>query len=332
MSAPWDVLDDGERALARSAPPPPAFAPMKAVLSDEPFDDPAWVFERKLDGIRVLALRTGGEVRLISRGAQEYGGRYPEVVHALAGDAVDLAADGEVVAFHGSRTSFERLQQRAGTRSTAEGRLSGVPVFLYLFDVLYLDGRDVTALPLRARKRLLRAAVPFREPIRFTPHRNAAGRAAYGYACAHGWEGVIAKRPDAPYRATRSRDWLKLKCNAEQELVIAGWTEPRGSRTELGALLVGYYEDGELRYAGKVGTGFDAALLRRLGEALRARERPSSPFAGGAGPRGARWAEPELVGQIGFTEWTRDGRLRHPRFLGLRDDKAARDVVREVPS
>jgi bifunctional non-homologous end joining protein LigD len=142
---------------------------------------------------------------------------------------------------------------------------------------------------------------------------------------------VIAKRIDSRYVATRSRDWLKLKCAYGQELVIGGWTAPKGSRTHLGALLVGYYEQGRLRYAGKVGTGFDQRTLERLGKELERRERPTSPFDDGDPPRSARWAEPELVAQIGFAEWTRDGKLRQPRYQGLRDDKPAGEVVREVP-
>jgi ATP-dependent DNA ligase len=155
----------------------------------------------------------------------------------------------------------------------------------------------------------------------------------YTEACRKGLEGVIAKRADSAYRATRSSDWRKLKCHAEQELVIGGYTAPQGSRTDFGALLVGYWEKDRLRYAGKVGTGFDQALLRELGKRLRELERDDPPFANVHPiPRGTHWVEPELVGQIGFTEWTRDGRLRHPRFLGLRHDKPAREVVRERPA
>jgi bifunctional non-homologous end joining protein LigD len=181
----------------------------------------------------------------------------------------------------------------------------------------------------RARKAVLRRALRFHGNVRFTPHRNGDGEAYFAHACAHGWEGLIAKRADAPYVHKRSRDWLKLKCAAEQELVIGGYTAPKGARTVLGALLVGYYERGRLRYAGKVGTGFDRATLEDLGQRLRPLRRPDSPFADDARERAVTWVEPELVAQIGFSEWTADGRLRHPRFLGLRDDKPARAVVRE---
>jgi bifunctional non-homologous end joining protein LigD len=200
-----------------------------------------------------------------------------------------------------------------------------------VFDILWLDGHDVRRLPLRSRKRLLRGALEFHGPVRWTPYRNRDGEALYAHACSKGWEGVIAKRADSPYVSTRSRDWLKFKCEHGQELVVGGFTPPRGSRVEFGALLLGYYRDGQLRYAGKVGTGFDTAMLHSLGARLRELERADPPFADSAAirERGVSWVEPQLVAQVAFTEWTDSGRLRHPRFLGLRDDKAAGEVVRE---
>jgi bifunctional non-homologous end joining protein LigD len=300
---------------------------MKAVLWDEPFSDPNWTFERKLDGVRCLAHRDrGGAVRLLSRTDRSMGSEYPELVKALESEPCrDFVLDGEVVAFdHRGITSFSRLQRRHRER---------VAVFLYLFDMLRLDGEDVRERPLRERKALLRRSLRFRGRVRYTPHRNERGEEMYAEACRRGLEGIIAKRAESPYRSTRSSDWRKLKCHAEQELVIGGFTAPQGSRTDFGALLVGYYEDGDLRYAGKVGTGFDQATLRELGERLRRLERADPPFVDVHPiPRGTHWVEPELVAQIGFTEWTRDGRLRHPRFLGLRDDKPAREVVRERPA
>jgi len=303
------------------------YEPMKAVLWDEPFSGPGWIFERKLDGVRCLAHRDGGgAVRLLSRTDRSMNGDYPELVEALEAQACqDFVVDGEVVAFEKPGvTSFSRLQRRAR---------EPVPVFLYVFDMLRLDGCDVRELPLRERKALLRKALSFGGAVRLNPHRNEHGEELFREACHKGLEGVMAKRADSPYRATRSSDWRKLKCHAEQELVIGGYTAPQGSRTDFGALLVGYFEDRELRYAGKVGTGFDQDTLRDLGKRLRALERDDPPFAEVHPiPRGTHWVEPELVGQIAFTEWTRDGRLRHPRFLGLRTDKAARDVVRERPA
>jgi DNA ligase D-like protein (predicted ligase) len=296
---------------------------MKAVLTDERFSDPAWIYERKLDGIRCIATKGDKRVDLRSRNDLSLNGRFPEIAAALEADpATNLVIDGEVVAFDGSQTSFSRLQQR-GEHPT--------PVFFYVFDILRDAGEDVTKEPLRERKARLRRALAFDDPIRFTTHRNGDGEAYYEEACRKGWEGLIAKRADAPYTRGRSRDWLKFKCSAEQELVIGGYTAPRGSRTDLGALLLGYYEDGELRYAGKVGTGFTRETLRDLATKLAPLKRDRSPFADEVRERTATWVDPELVAQVGFSEWTQDHRLRHPRFLGLRDDKAAREVVREAP-
>jgi DNA ligase D-like protein (predicted ligase) len=255
-------------------------------------------------------------------------GRYPEIIEALAAQPTDdFVVDGEVVAFHGRQTSFSRLQRRGlGVRT---------PVFYYCFDLLHLDGHDLTRLPVRRRKALLRRAVRFHDPIRFLPHRLEHGERYHREACQKGWEGVIAKRGSAPYGHGRSGDWLKLKCVSDQELVIGGFTEPKGSRTGFGALLVGHFEDGELAYAGKVGTGYNADLLQDLRRELDRLERPEPPFTRRTGilPKvDVHWVEPVLVAQIGFAEWTGDGRLRHPRFMGLRRDKDARDVVRERPA
>lgn len=299
---------------------------MKAVLSDEPFSDPAWIFERKLDGVRCIAHRDGSGVRLLSRTDRDMSVQYSEVSEALRADPCpDFVVDGEVVALdRRGITSFSRLQRRGKER---------VAIYLYVFDLLRLEGADLRDLPLRERKRQLREALRFEDPIRFTPHRNEVGEQLYEEACRKGLEGVIAKRADSPYRATRSRDWLKLKCHAEQELVIGGFTAPQGSRTDFGALLVGHFEGETLLYAGKVGTGFDRSTLAELGAQLRDLESEDNPFADVHPiPRGTHWVKPQVVAQIGFTEWTRDGRLRHPRYLGLRDDKPARQVVREVPA
>jgi bifunctional non-homologous end joining protein LigD len=302
-------------------PLPDRVEPMKAVLTDERFSDPGWIFERKLDGIRCVVIKDDRRVRLLSRNHLSLNARFPEIAEALERDpATQFVLDGEVVAFDGAQTSFARLQQR-GERP--------VGVFYYVFDLLHLRGEDTTELPLRERKALLRRTLSFVGPVRLTPHRNRDGEELFAEACRKGWEGLIAKRADSPYVHGRSRDWLKLKCSAEQELVIGGFTPPKGSRTDLGALLLGYYEDRRLRYAGKVGTGFTRATLRDLAARLEPLRRDTSPFGEDVRERGATWVEPRLVAQIGFSEWTRDGRLRHPRFLGLREDKAAEEVVRE---
>jgi bifunctional non-homologous end joining protein LigD len=331
MTSALDRLPQRARQRLHPREQPEWTAPMLAVLSDRRFSDPAWIFERKLDGERCLAFRRGGRLRLLSRTRQPLNDAYPELVDPLGSQASDdFIVDGEIVAFEGSRTSFERLQQRIQLRDPEATRRSGVPVFYYLFDILHLDGHDTDALELRDRKALLRNALSYGDPLRFLPHRNTQGEALYQDACRKGWEGLIAKRADAPYQHRRSDDWLKLKCVNEQEFVIGGWTDPTGSRVGLGALLVGYYDGGELRYAGKVGTGYSQAVLRDLRSRLDRLERVQPPFRQDGLPRsGVHWVRPELVAQIGFTEVTREGKLRHPRFLGLRDDKRPRDVVLE---
>jgi len=327
-----DDLDPADRALV--TPAKAGFvAPMLATLTQDRFTDPAWIFERKLDGVRAVAVRDGSGAALWSRTEKPMGATYPELVDAVAAQVPPgTVVDGEIVAFDGPRTSFERLQGRIGLHDPDAARATGIPVFLYLFDLLVLDVYVVTALPLRVRKRLLRDAVSFDDPVRMSTHRNADGEAYLQEACRRGWEGLVGKRADAPYRpGRRSDDWLKLKCVHEQELVVGGWTDPHGSRTGFGALLVGYYDGTDLRYAGKVGTGFDHGIIADLGARFHALDAPRSPFTDPVKEKGAHWLRPELVAQIGFSEWTRDGKLRHPRYLGLRDDKAAGDVVREEP-
>ena len=299
----------------------PAYVtPMKAVLTADRPAGPEWVFERKLDGIRCLAVKDGGETRLYSRNELSLNDRYPSLAAALDADPADgFVLDGEAVSFVGGRDRF--------------GGGEGGELFLYVFDVLFADGRDVRALPLEERRAVLEGVLRRRDPLRITEQLTGDGAALLAEACQDGWEGLIAKRLGTPYVSTRSRDWLKLKCTREQELVIGGFTAPRGSRTDLGALLVGHFEDGRLRYAGKVGTGFTRDTLRDLSERLAPLVRDTSPFEPEkAIPRAATWVEPELVGQFAFMEWTPDGRLRHPSFLGLRFDKPAREVVREEPS
>jgi DNA ligase D-like protein (predicted ligase) len=320
------------RAALHEEPVPDWRAPMLATLTERRFSDPRWIFERKFDGERCLAYRNGDRVRLWSRNRQPLDGTYPELVDALAAQPVSrFVVDGEVVAFDGRRTSFARLQGRLGITNPKQARTTGIPVFYYVFDLLHLDGQCTTALPLLWRKRLLRKAFQFGGPLRYTPHRVEHGEAAYRAACTRGDEGVIAKLADAPYEGRRSANWLKFKCVRDQEFVVGGYTAPKGSRVGLGALLVGYYDGHNLVYAGKVGTGFDEGTLRSLHARLSAIEQNACPFTRGrVREPGTRWVRPELVVQVGFTEWTRDGKLRHPRYTGLRTDKDPRDVVREA--
>ncbi|MGZ4901214.1 MAG: non-homologous end-joining DNA ligase [Candidatus Angelobacter sp.] len=305
---------------------------MLAILIKEPFSRPGWLFERKLDGERCLVFRHGRHLQLFSRNHKMLNEKYPELVGAFAAqNEATFIADGEIVAFEDGVSSFAKLQQRMQVQHPSEELRHAVPVRFYAFDLLYLDEYDTRAVPLRYRKDLLRQALAFDDPLRFTDFRDTEGEAYFRQACMQHWEGIIAKNGDGVYVSQRSRDWLKIKCVNEQEFVIGGYTEPQGSRIGLGALLVGYYERGRLKYAGKVGTGFDTATLLHLARQLSGLETDVSPFSADSLPRrGVHWVKPKLVAQIAFSEWTPDGKLRHPRFLGLRLDKNAEEVVREI--
>jgi bifunctional non-homologous end joining protein LigD len=283
--------------------------PMAATLTQERFAGPEWTFERKLDGIRLLAFKQGRRVRLLSRNRLPQNASYPAVAEAVASLPVpELILDGEALGVWGK-------QSRVG---------------YHVFDILWLDGRDLMPLPLEARRALL-GDLPLRDPLhRVAPLEDPQ---PWERACREGWEGVIAKRLDAPYEQRRSPHWLKMKCEATQELVVGGFTDPLGARVGLGALLVGYFEKGELVFAGRVGTGFDRKLLRELRARLDALEITEPPFTRAVGlPRlRAHWVRPEIVVQVAFTEWTVHGKLRHSRLLGIRSDKAAGEVERETP-
>jgi DNA ligase D-like protein (predicted ligase) len=277
--------------------------PMAATLTQDRFTSPDWIFERKYDGIRVLAFKRGTEVRLLSRN------RLPQTLPAIASAVAtlpprDLVLDGEVT---------------WGARS----------VSYHVFDVLWIDDRRVTALPLDQRRALLRD-LPLRAPLARVD--TVDDDAPWQRACSEGWEGVIAKRRASVYEHRRSKQWLKMKCEASQEFVVGGFTDPQGGRVGLGALLVGYYEGSDFVFAGKVGTGFDTKLLLDLRARFDALEIPKTPFTRAVGlPRlRAHWVRPEIVVQVAFIEWTVHGKLRHSRLLGLRTDKAPRDVVKEM--
>jgi ATP-dependent DNA ligase len=283
--------------------------PMAATLTQERFDGPEWLFERKLDGIRLLAFKKDREVRLLSRNRLPQNASYPSVVDAVAGlPAREVILDGEATGVWGRR-----------------GRAA-----YHVFDLLWIDGRDVASLPLESRHALL-DQLPLRAPLFRV--RSLDGPRPWERACSEGWEGVIAKRRGSTYESRRSPHWLKMKCEATQELVVGGFTEPRGKRPGLGALLLGYFEHEheEFVFAGKVGTGFDTRLLLALRARLEGLEIPTPAFTRAIGlPRvSAHWVRPEIVVEVAFIEWTVNGKLRHPRFLGVRTDKTAREVVRE---
>jgi DNA ligase D-like protein (predicted ligase) len=304
---------------------------MLATLTNERFSREGWLFEPKWDGERCLAFRHGGELRLFSRNQKRLDERYPEITAAFQRQGRDaFIADGEIVTFEDGVSSFAKLQKRMQVARPSAELMRAVPVWLYMFDLLYLDRYDTRQVPFRCRKEVLRHTFDFGDSLRFTEHCEREGEAYWRAACQRGWEGVIAKNGDSVYVSRRTRDWLKFKCRQQQEFVIGGYTEPRGHRIGFGALLVGYYRDGQLVYAGKVGTGFDTETLQRLGRKLAELETATSPFAGDGLPRrDAHWVKPQLIAEIAFTEWTPQGRLRHPRFLGLREDKSPEEVVRE---
>ena len=280
--------------------------PMAATLTHERFAGPEWIFERKFDGIRLLAFKEGPSVRLFSRNRLPQD--YPAVAQAIADLPVhDVILDGEVTGVWGR-----------------PGRVA-----FHVFDILWLDGRDLRARPLEERRARLRQ-LPLREPLQRVA--ELSGDVPWERASREGWEGVVAKRRGSPYEHRRSPHWLKMKCEAVQELVIGGFTDPQGRRVGLGALLVGYFDHDDLVFAGKVGTGFDTKLLLDLRSRLDTLEVPTSPFTRGIGlPRvRGHWVRPEIVVQVAFLEWTAYDKLRHPRLLGIRHDKPPRDVVRET--
>jgi bifunctional non-homologous end joining protein LigD len=325
-----DRLPADAKARLRQRAQPNWVAPMLATLTDQRFSRTGWLFEPKWDGERCLAFRRGYDLSLFSRNRKRLNEKYPEIATALSHSKLDsFIADGEIVAFKDGLTSFAKLQERMQVQRPSADLLRRVPVYFCLFDLLYLDRYDTREVQLRYRKDMLRNAFEFHDALRFTEHRETEGEAYYRKACRSGWEGIIAKNGDSVYVSRRTRDWLKFKCRQEQEFVIAGYTEPHGKRIGFGALLLGFYQKGKLMYAGKVGTGFDHDTLQRLGRKLARLEIPNSPFGAQVQQRGVHWVKPKFIAQIGFTEWTTDNKLRHPRFLGLREDKSPKDVRRE---
>jgi len=319
-----------------SSPMPRAVQLMLCTLVPAPFDDPDWIFEPKLDGLRVLCRFDGKRVTLRSRNDKSQDFQFPDVVEALRkGLSRPALLDGEIVCLdERGQSSFRALQQRfhLTDAGVVAERVKQYPAYLHVFDLLYYDRYDARPLPLRERKRLLKKAVKWSSRIRWTPITPGKGIAMLRETCRERGEGIVGKRLDSPYVGARSEGWVKIKCAMRQEFVIGGFTEPQRSRVGLGALLVGYYEGDDFVFAGKVGTGFDTKLLTELRAKLDATEVDATPFTKAKGlPRlGAHWVRPTLVVQVAFIEWTVHTKLRHPRLLGLRAERHVRDVVRET--
>ncbi len=322
---------EGEYADGRSEPVPTWRSPTLATLTDERFSDPDWIFERKLDGVRCLAFRNGRKVRLLSRNRQSLNGTYPEVVDALAAQKCSkFVVDGEIVAFEGRRTSFARLQGRLGITDPEHALASGIAVFYYLFDLIHLDGRMTTDLPLIGVNDCCATRLNSTDPLRYTTHRVRDGEAAFDAACERGDEGVIAKLADAPYERAALLELVEVQVQPRPGVRHRRLHRPEGQPGRTWRALLGYHDGDELAYAGKVGTGFDTATLQSLHKRLSRTEQDSPPVTRGrVSEPGAHWVRPTSVAQVAFSEWTRDGKLRHPRYLGLRTDKSPDEVVRE---
>ncbi len=307
--------------------------PMLATLTKDYFSDKDWIFERKFDGERCFIYKNDKKVFLKSRNDKSLDASYPELITAAKNFKVkQIILDGEVVTFKGKVTNFAKLQPRLGLTNPKKALASGVKIYIYVFDILYLDGYELLKLPLENRKTILKHCIKFEDPIRYTIHKNEAGLPAFKEACKKHWEGLVAKNRYAPYVHKRSPNWLKFKCVKDQELVIGGYTEPQRSRVGFGSLLLGYYKNGKLHYAGKVGTGFNDKFLKEFSKKLEKIETKKNPFTSKEmEAKDVHFVKPKYVAAIGFENWTKDNKLRQPRFQGLRYDKDPKDVVQELP-
>ena len=331
----FNLLPDLERKkLKRSYPKIPDTPMLACVGTVSPQARPCdqWLYERKFDGQRCLCFKRDSTIKLFSRNKKYLNDSYPEIVRAVKKQtAEEFIIDGEIVAFDGDQTSFSKLQERMFRKGKSKVLKNNVPVKFCVFDIIHLNGFDTTCIPIELRKQLLENVIDFKDPLRYVDYKKTDEAAYFRQACKAGWEGLVAKRASSTYQCERSRDWLKLKCVHAQEFVIGGYTNPRGKRADLGALLVGYYDDHKLIYAGKVGTGYTATTLSILAKHLEKLKRKRCPFADfHESSKSVHWVKPCLVAQVKFSEWTKDGKLRHPRFSGIRFDKKADDIVRET--
>ncbi|HHI82641.1 MAG TPA: ATP-dependent DNA ligase [Rhizobiales bacterium] len=328
-----DILKGKEALKLESETMPEWISPMLATLTHDLRPRNGWIYEHKFDGERCLAWRRAGRVTLYSRNRHELNSTYPEVVAVLEAPGPDFILDGEITAARGDLSDFQLLQKRMQLGDPQKAEQSGIAIFYNVFDLLHHDGYCLRALPQKARKEALEKLIDFPAPIHIARTIRDWSPAFQKKICAMGWEGLIAKDTTAPYVSKRARTWLKYKCAMGQAFVIAGYTDPKNSRTGFGALLLGVYDDaGNLHYCGKVGTGFDDELLAALSARMKPLEIDKPAFVDPPRQKkGIHWLKPVLVGEVGFSEWTSAGRLRHPRFKGLRDDKPATATRREDP-
>lgn len=315
---------------------PSFIQPMLATLTNNYFSDNNWLYEHKFDGERCLAFKKNGIVHLMSRNKKNMNNAYPELVTAIENQSADnFVIDGEIVAVTKAGISdFELLQGRINLRNSADiaEKQKSVRIAYCIFDLMYVDGYEISELPLSTRKELLRELLDYNKLLIYTKHTMGDGINFFKKACKLHWEGLIAKRIDSTYVGTRSTNWLKFKCIMKQELIICGYTDPKKSRAYFGALLVGYYKNKKLIFAGKVGTGFSEAVLDMLGKKLQKIEIQKCPFSTyDDSLQGIHWVKPILVAEFEFAQWTKANRLRVGRYKGLRDDKDAKNVVKETP-
>ncbi len=326
-------LQPQERDLLQKSSFPQWTNPMLATLTNDRFSREDWLYECKFDGERALTFYQKGKVTLFSRNQHNVNKKYPELIRALLNQQHNnFILDGEIVMYDHGVTSFSKLQGRMGLHEISLQEALKIPVYYCIFDILFLNGYDLRQLSLKTRRDILKDAIVFKNPLQFSKSIVKAGEEFFKEACKKGWEGIIAKRSDAPYQGRRSRDWLKFKCHRSQELIIIGYTSPQGQREGFGALLVGYFSGKELRFAGKVGTGFSTQTLKSLKKIMDKHVTLISPIEERIHePKTITWLKPVLVGEFEFAEWTPDGKLRHSRFKGLRDDMYAKDIIREKP-
>lgn len=301
---------------------PDFIKPELAALTEKYFSDKDWIFEEKFDGIRCLAVKKNENATLYSRNKNILNSTYPEIVEEVKKQKTkNFILDGEIVAFEKGRTSFSALQQVKRQK---------IRVSIYVFDLLFFDGHDLRNQKLIERKKILRNNFRFTNRFRYAGHILEKGEDFYKKACERGLEGIMAKNKNSGYLSKRTRDWLKFKCSNRQEFAIAGYTDPQGQRIGFGSLLIGFFKKNKFIFAGKVGTGFDTRFLKEFSKKLKSIETKSSPFEKQINLKNRHFVKLKYVAEIGFSEWTKDKKLRHPRFIGLRSDKRPDEVVKET--